>query len=71
VLGVNVPLIRDVVLVVDRLYRADRLARTTIDAFVGMDVQHACALIDAIDGAFFDTCLVFDVDAGFGNGVRH
>src|SRR5689334_20675241 len=39
-LGVLAPLLGNVVLVVDRLDRADRLAGTTVDAFVGVDEQH-------------------------------
>src|SRR4029077_17912036 len=57
--------------VVDGLDRADRLACAAVDAFVRGDVKHAGGLVDAIDRALLDTCLVFDVDAGFGNRVRH
>ena len=39
VTGVLRPVGRDVVLVEDRLHRADRLARTAVDTLVGMDVQ--------------------------------
>src|SRR6202034_3886462 len=70
-LRVLVPLFGDVVLVVDRLDRADRLAGTAVDAFVWVDIKHPSALIDAVDRAFLDTCLVLDVDAGFGDRVRH
>ena len=64
------PLVGDVVLVVDGLDGAHQFART-VHALVGVDVQHACALVDAVDGAFLDACLVFDVDTGFGDGDRH
>lgn len=65
------PLLGDVLFVEDRFYGADGLAGSAVDAFVGVDVQHAGAFVDAVDGAFFDACLVFDVDAGFGDHVGH
>src|SRR5439155_10673257 len=49
--GVVLPLGRYVVLVEDRLDRADRLARPAVHALVGVDVEHAVALIDAVDRA--------------------
>jgi hypothetical protein len=70
-LRVLVPLLGHIVLVVDRLDRADRLAGTTVDAFVGVYVKHPSALVDAVDRAFLNACLVLDVDAGFGDRVRH
>jgi hypothetical protein len=36
-----------------------------------VDEQHPSALVNAVDGAFLDTRLVLDVDAGFGDRVRH
>src|SRR5687768_13280452 len=48
---VVLPLVRNVVLVEDRLHGTDRLARTAVDTFVGVDVEHARALVDAVDGA--------------------
>src|SRR6478735_2502502 len=48
---ISVPLVRRVVLVEDRLDRANRLARTAIHALVGVDVQHPAALVDAVDRA--------------------
>src|SRR6266571_3325072 len=41
------PLLRGVVLVEDRLDRADRLARATVHALVRVDVQRALAFVDA------------------------
>ena len=64
-------LLRQVVLVVDRLDRADRLARAAVDALVGVDVQRAAALVDAVDRAFLDTGTVFDVHAGQRDHVGH
>src|SRR5689334_14427885 len=65
------PLLGDVVLVVDRLHRADRLARTAVDALVGVDVQRPLALVDAVDGTFLDAGLVLEVHARLGDHVRH
>src|SRR6185295_2980675 len=62
-LVVVLPLLRDVVLVEDRLDGADRFARTAVDALVGMDVEHPLALVDAVDGALVDAGAVEDVDA--------
>src|SRR5690606_17258234 len=55
---VVLPLLRHVVLVEDRLDRADRLARTAVDTLIRMDVQHAVALVDAVHRALLDACLV-------------
>src|SRR5262249_39159912 len=51
---VVLPLRRDVVLVEDRLHRADRLTGPTVDALVRVDVEHAVALVDAVDRALLD-----------------
>jgi hypothetical protein len=61
----------DVVFVEDRLDRADRLAGAAVDAFVGVDVEHPLALVDAVDRAFLDAALVLDVDARFGDHIRY
>src|SRR5699024_4235039 len=65
------PLVRGVVLVVDRLDGADRLAGTAVHALVGLDVQHPVALVDAVHGALVHTGPVLHVDAGQGDDVRH
>src|SRR4029079_3753225 len=49
-LVVVLPLVGDVVLVVDRLDRADRLARPAVDALGRVDVQRPLTLVDAVDG---------------------
>src|SRR6185437_13844390 len=43
--GVHLPLLRQIVLVVDRLHRAHRLARPAVHALVRVDVQHPLALV--------------------------
>src|SRR5262249_50811827 len=65
------PLLGQIVFVGDRLDGADRLAGTAVDALVGVDVQHAVALVDAVDGALVDAGAVFQIDAGKGDDVGH
>ena len=65
------PDVGQVVLVVDRLDRADRLAGAAVDAFVGVDVERALTLVDAVDGALVDAGAVLDVDARQRDDVGH
>ncbi len=60
-----------VVLVVDRLDRAGRLAGTAVHAFVRVDIELAVTLVDAVHGAFLDTGLVQHVGAWLGYDVGH
>src|SRR5215208_312434 len=69
--GEVLPLGRDVVLVEDGLHRADGLAGAAVHTLLGVDVEHAVALVDAVDRAFLDAGLVLDVDAGLGDDVGH
>src|SRR2546421_462866 len=64
-------LIRQVILVEDRLDRADRLAGSAVHALVRVDVHHPRALIDAVHRALVDTCPVEQVDAAFSDDVGH
>ena len=57
--GVLLPLLWHVIFVVDGFHRADRFAGTTVHAFIRLDVEHAVALIDAVNWALFDASLVF------------
>src|SRR5262249_34737722 len=68
---VVLPLLRDVVLVEDRLDRAHRLARAAVNALIRADVEHAVALVDAVDWALLDACLVEKIDARLGDDVCH
>jgi len=61
----------NVVFVEDRLDGADRLAGTAVDAFVGVDVEHPLAFVDAVDRALPNAGLVLKVDARLGDHVRH
>src|SRR3954463_14718130 len=65
------PLVRDVVLVVDGLHRAHRLAGAAVDALVGMDVEHPVALVDAVHRTLVDARLVEHIDTGLSDHVRH
>jgi hypothetical protein len=65
------PLVREVVLVVDRLDGADRFAGAAVDAFVRVDVEGAIAFVDAVDGALVDARLVLHVHTRLGDDVGH
>src|SRR5215831_2351285 len=70
-LVVLLPLRGHVILVVNGFNRADRLASPAVHALIRVDVKHALALVDAIDGALLDACPVEHVDARLGDYVRH
>src|SRR5699024_196192 len=65
------PLVRGVVLVEDRLDGADGFAGAAVHAFVGLDVEHPVALVDAVHRALVDAGTILDVDAGQGDDVGH
>src|SRR5581483_11818655 len=69
--GEVLPLLRNVVLVEDRLDRTHRLTGTTVDALIGVDVEHPVALVDAVDRTLLDARLVEQVDTRFGDDVGH
>jgi hypothetical protein len=50
---------------------AHRLARTTVDALVGMDVQAPGALVDAVHWALLHAGAIQDVHARLGDRVGH
>src|SRR4029079_14745281 len=60
-----------VVLVEDRRHGAHRLARAAVHALVGLDVELAATLLDAVDRALIDARPVLQVDARLGDHVRH
>jgi hypothetical protein len=68
---VLLPLLGQVVLVEDRLDRADRFTRAAVDAFVGMDVEGAATFVDAVDRAFLDAGAVLEVDARQRDHIGH
>src|SRR5699024_5750874 len=65
------PLLRGVVLVVDRLDRAGRLPGTAVHALVRLDVQYPAGRVDAGHGALVHTGPALHVHAGQGDDVRH
>ncbi|EGJ74913.1 putative ferredoxin [Streptomyces sp. Tu6071] len=70
-LVVVLPLLGGVVLVEDRLDRADRLAGTAVDALIRVDVEGTLPLVDAVDRALLDASLVLDVDTRLRDDVGH
>src|SRR4051812_3055391 len=65
------PFIGDIVLVVDGFHRADGFAGSAVDALVRVDVEGSFTLIDAVNRALFDACLVFDIHAWLRDYIRH
>src|SRR5215469_12783833 len=59
------------VILEDRLHRADGEAKAAIDAFIGLDVHHSPALVDAVDRTDIHAGAVFYVDAGRDDDVGH
>ena len=55
----------------DGLDRANRFARTAIDAFGWIDVELPLSFVDAVDRAFLDARPVHDIDARTGDHIRH
>src|SRR5674476_105371 len=51
--------------------RADRFAGATVDALVRVNVERALTLVDTVNRAFLDTCLVLDVDARLSDDISH
>jgi hypothetical protein len=65
------PLTRKIVFVVDGLYGANWLTCSAVHALIRVDVKHAVTLIDAVDWALIDTCLVFNIHTGKRDYVSH
>jgi hypothetical protein len=70
-LVVLTPLTRQIVFVVNSLYRANRLASTAVHTLIRVDVKHAVALVNAIYWALIDTGFVFDIYTRKGNYICH
>src|SRR5207245_3315127 len=73
--GDELPLVgRDLVLRVNGGHRTGIDAGATVDALVRIDVEHpvlGTAVDDAVDRAHIHAGLVFQVDAGLGDDIRH
>jgi len=65
------PLGRQVILVINRLNRANGLASATVNTLVRVNVKHAVALIDAVNRAFINAGFVFDVNTWQCDYVGH
>lgn len=65
------PLFRNVILLVNRIDRALRLASVAVDAFVGGDIEHLLTLVEAIARANDDAIGIFAAETGGGNDVGH
>jgi hypothetical protein len=70
-LAVLLPLSRDVILVIDGFHRANRLTCTAINALIRLDVKHAIALVNTINGALLDAGLIFHINTRLGDYVCH
>jgi len=74
-LGINFwilfPLARNIILIVNSLNRADRLAGTTIHALIRLDIEHSVAFVNAIHWALFDAGLIFHIDTWLSNYICH
>ena len=68
---VLLPLTRDVILVIDRLYWTNRLAGTAIDTFIGLDVEHSITLVNTVHRTLFDTGLILYIHTRLGDYVGH
>src|ERR1035441_9434676 len=69
--GVALPLVREIVFVVDRLHRAHRLARPAVHALIRVDVKHPLTLVDAIHRALLHARPVQHVHARLADHVSH
>ena len=65
------PLTWNIIFVIDCLHWADRLAGSTIDALIRLDVEHPVTFVDAIDWTFLNARLVLHIDTWLGNHISH
>src|SRR5712691_10656495 len=63
--------LRNIRRVVDRVDGAHGDAESAVDAFLGLNVERAQALVDAIDRTARHARTVLNVDARVGDDVRH
>src|SRR5215217_3400548 len=72
VLGdVALHLLGDLILGVDRLHRALRLASPTVYALFGVDQELVPAVVDTVNRTNLHTRLVLRADAGLGDYIGH
>src|SRR5699024_9739248 len=68
---VVLPFLGHIVFEEDRLDGADGFAGAAVDAFVGVDVERALTLVDAVDRAFFDAGAVLHIHTRLGAELGH
>jgi hypothetical protein len=61
----------DIIFIINSFYRTHWLARTTIHAFIRLDVEHSISFVNAINWTFLNTRFVLHIDTRFGNYVCH
>jgi hypothetical protein len=64
-------ILRQIILGIDRLYRAFRHTQGAIDTLVGIDHQKIRSRMETVHRTHFHTVCVFAFDAGFRNNVGH
>src|SRR5690606_21109930 len=52
-------------------YGAHRFARPTVDALIGVDIEHALTLVNAINWTFVNASAVFHIHTGKRNHIGH
>jgi hypothetical protein len=65
------PLWRDIILIVNSLNGTHRLTRTAVNTFIGLDIEHAIAFIDAVHRTLSDARLIFYIDTWFSDHISH
>jgi len=63
------PLCWQIILVVNGFNWTNRLASTTVNTLIGVDVEHTVTLIDAVHRTFGNTGLVLDINTWQRNNV--
>src|SRR5918992_373605 len=69
--GVALHVLGDLILGVDGLDRALRLAGSAVDALLGVDHEVVARVVDAVHGTDLDAALVLGADARFRYDVGH
>jgi hypothetical protein len=65
------PLCRNIIFIINSFNWANWFASAAVNALIRLDVKHARTFVDAINRAFFDARLIFNINTRFGNNVRH
>src|SRR5690625_142118 len=68
---VLLPFVWDIVLVVNRFYRAHWLTSTAVDAFIGVNIKRARTLVNTIDRTLLYAGTIFNVNTWLRNDICH